>query len=103
MRPVACPPPGDERALLDLATSLVTTPIPRTGPLWRAVFVTGLADGGTAFVVVLRHVLADGIGGLAILTSLADGARPAPVAASRGPHSAAGWRSFRRSMAAGGG
>jgi diacylglycerol O-acyltransferase / wax synthase len=71
---ISCPPPGDERALLDLATSLVTTPIPRTGPLWQAAFITGLADGATAVIVVLRHVLADGIGGLAVLASLTDAA-----------------------------
>src|SRR4029450_1073403 len=35
--------------------------------------VTGLADGREAMIVVLHHVVADGIGGLAVLASLADG------------------------------
>jgi diacylglycerol O-acyltransferase len=69
---VACPAPGDERALLDTAAGLVTDRLPRDRPLWRAVFVTGLAGGCVALVVVLHHVLADGIGGLAILARLVD-------------------------------
>lgn len=72
VRVVRCAVPGDERALLDTACSLVATPLPPTGPRWSAVFVTGLADGAVALVVVLHHVLADGIGGLAILAGLAD-------------------------------
>src|SRR6185437_6270350 len=46
-------------------------------PLWSAVVVTGLADGGSALLVVLHHVVADGVGGLAVLAALADGA-PSP-------------------------
>lgn len=34
--------------------------------------VTGLADGGTGLVIVMNHVLADGIGGLAVLARLVD-------------------------------
>jgi hypothetical protein len=84
------PAPGDERALLDFALSVVMTPLPRSAPLWSAVFITGLTDGGVALLIVLHHVLADGLGGLMVLTSLADGPargpgsafpRPAPSAA----------------------
>ena len=74
---IECPPPGDERALLDLAVHVVTMPLPPVRPLWSAVAVTGLADGGVALLFVLHHVLADGVGGLAVLAALADGA-PAP-------------------------
>jgi WS/DGAT/MGAT family acyltransferase len=52
--------------------------MPRARPLWRAAFVTGLTDGQVALVVVLHHVLADGIGGLAVLSGLTDGAIPGP-------------------------
>lgn len=69
---IPCPEPGDRRALLDLAVAQVTHPLPRTRPLWRAVLVTGLAGGDVGLVIVLHHVLADGIGGLAVLASLAD-------------------------------
>ncbi|MFS8102501.1 WS/DGAT domain-containing protein [Lentzea alba] len=72
VRVVRCAEPGDERALLDTAYALVSTPLARNGPRWSAVFVTGLVEGAVALVVVLHHVLADGVGGLAILAGLAD-------------------------------
>ena len=79
LRRVVCPPPGDERALLELAADLVTRPLPWSRPLWSALLVTALGDGGAALIVVFHHVLADGIGGLAVLATLADG-RPATAA-----------------------
>lgn len=82
IRSRSCPAPGDRAALLDLATSLVIEPLPRDRPLWRAAIVTGLADGGCALVVVLHHVLADGIGGLAMLATLADPAGDSPPVSS---------------------
>jgi diacylglycerol O-acyltransferase / wax synthase len=67
-----CPPPGDERALLAVAAAVTGEPLPRSRPLWSATFATGLADGSTGLVIVMNHVLADGIGGLAVLASLVD-------------------------------
>ncbi|MGZ5418764.1 MAG: wax ester/triacylglycerol synthase domain-containing protein [Nocardioides sp.] len=64
--------PADEQALLDTALSVVLEPLPRTASLWSAVLVTGLADGGSALVLVLHHVLADGVGGLEVLANLVD-------------------------------
>jgi WS/DGAT/MGAT family acyltransferase len=120
---IACPAPGDERALLDLAGRLMTTPLPPTRPLWSAALVTGLADGEVALLVVLHHVLADGVGGLAVLSALADGApataaraaaRPAPTRRELAGDAAArrrqavrrlpgGIRSLRRWLRAAGG
>jgi diacylglycerol O-acyltransferase / wax synthase len=68
-----CPPPGDERALLDVAAAVTGEPLPRSRPLWSATFVTDLAGGRTGLVIVMNHVLADGIGGLAVLARLVDG------------------------------
>ena len=73
-----CPPPGDERALLDVAAAVAGEPLPWSRPLWSATFVTGLADGGTGLVIVMNHVLADGIGGLAVLARLVDEAPGLP-------------------------
>jgi WS/DGAT/MGAT family acyltransferase len=82
VREVRCPPPGDERALLDLAAAELEKPLPRSRPLWSAVFVTGLAHGGTGLVIVVDHVLADGVAGLAVLAALLDPAYPAPARAT---------------------
>lgn len=123
IRRVPCSYPGDEAALLDTAVSVIVEPLPRSRPLWSAVFITGVDGHPVALVVVLHHVLADGIGGLAVLAALLDHA-PSPPAAdfprrrptrsrlaadalldrlravSRAP---AAWRNLRTSMAAGGG
>jgi diacylglycerol O-acyltransferase / wax synthase len=123
VRAVACPEPADEHALLDVALSVVLSPLPRTAPLWSAVLVTGLADGAVGLVLVLHHALADGVGGLTVLANLVDGPadppdvpfpRPAPgrtslageAAASRLAglrHAARSWRQLRTSTNAGGG
>jgi WS/DGAT/MGAT family acyltransferase len=72
VRQVRCPAPGDERALLDLAAAQLGEPLPRSRPLWSATFVTGLAGGGTGLLVIMDHVLADGVAGLAVLGTLVD-------------------------------
>jgi diacylglycerol O-acyltransferase / wax synthase len=123
VRVVSCRPPGDEPALFDTALSVIMEPLPRQAPLWSVVLITGLADGRAALVVVLHHVLADGLGGLNVLAALLDpGVRPAgvpfprprpalPILARdalltrlRGLRQAAeSWRSLRRAMFAEGG
>jgi diacylglycerol O-acyltransferase len=79
VREVRCPAPGDDGALLAIAADSVISPLPRGRPLWSATLVTGVAHNSAALVVVFHHVLADGIGGLAVLAQLVDGARAAPV------------------------
>ena len=85
----SCPVADDVDHLLELAANLVTSPLPRDRPLWRAVVVTGPEGGeAVAVVIVLHHVLADGMGGLALLADLVDGAatlKPAEGAHSAGP------------------
>jgi WS/DGAT/MGAT family acyltransferase len=81
---VICPLPGDEHALLEVAAGLVTRRLRMDRPLWRATVVTGLADSRIALILVAQHALADGIGGLAVLGAVVDGApaamaRPFPV------------------------
>jgi diacylglycerol O-acyltransferase len=72
----ACAPPGDERAMLDVAGDLLMQPLPLDRPLWAARWVTGLTGGRVALVLVVQHALADGLGGLAVLDALVDGAPP---------------------------
>src|SRR5918994_3950834 len=72
IRRLRCAAPGDEQALLDLAAEIITDPLPRSRPLWSATVVTGLTRGRVGLVIVLHHVVADGIAGLAILQHLVD-------------------------------
>jgi hypothetical protein len=73
-----CPVPGDERTLLDVAAEVISEPLPWSRPLWAAVLVPDLVDDRVGLVLVLHHVLAHGLDGLAILARLADGAEPGP-------------------------
>ncbi|MFI7542445.1 wax ester/triacylglycerol synthase domain-containing protein [Actinoplanes sp. NPDC049599] len=120
---ISCAPPGDEQALLDAALALLATPLPRDRPLWRAALVDGRAGGAGAVVLVLHHVLTDGLGGLALLARLLDPRdEPSAVAEPRRPPAVPRlaadairgrllavrrlprtWRLLRASMTAGGG
>ncbi|MFI2754219.1 wax ester/triacylglycerol synthase domain-containing protein [Cellulomonas sp. P22] len=75
---VRCPAPADHDALLDVAADALTQPLRRDRPLWRAVLVDGLPGGAVGVVLVMHHVLADGVGGLAVLAALGDPGTPAP-------------------------
>jgi diacylglycerol O-acyltransferase / wax synthase len=83
VRVTRCPGDGDERALLDLAVEVIGTPLPQDRPLWSMTLVTGLRDDGVGLIVCFHHVLSDGIGGLAVLAGLVDGAPPPPPAVAR--------------------
>ena len=68
--------PGGSRELLDIAAELVCRPLDRRWPLWRAGLVWNPVGERAALILVFHHVLADGLGGLAVLAALADpGAR----------------------------
>jgi len=82
---VASVAPGDDTALLAAAAALVTRPLPAHRPLWSATLVEGLADEGCALVFIFHHVLADGMGGLAVLASLVDGGMSTPSIESPRP------------------
>lgn len=69
---VECAAPGDESALMATAVEAVISPLDRARPLWRARIITGRADDRVGLVLVLHHVLADGLGGLAVLAELVD-------------------------------
>ena len=64
------PCPAGE-TVLDVASMLLTTPLPSDRPLWAATIVTDVGEGTAALIIVFHHVLGDGIAGLAILAGLA--------------------------------
>lgn len=72
-----CRLPGDRDALFAVVAELVARRLPPERPLWSATLVKGLADGTAALVLIFHHVMADGMGGLAVLANLVD---QAPVA-----------------------
>jgi diacylglycerol O-acyltransferase / wax synthase len=84
---VRAPWPGGEPELLAVALDRTAIALPPDRPLWAATYVTGLAGGRAAVVLVMHHVLADGMSGLAVLSALVDGPsdpalRPAAAGAS---------------------
>jgi diacylglycerol O-acyltransferase / wax synthase len=66
------PAPCSRRELLDIAAEMVCDHLDQSRPLWRACVVTDSAADQVALVLVFHHVLADGLGGLAVLATLAD-------------------------------
>lgn len=64
--------PG-EPALLDLAADLLCSRLDPRQPRWAARLVTGWDESGrSGLVIVMHHVMVDGIAGLAALAALAD-------------------------------
>lgn len=69
---VALPSPGDQRALEELVSDLMSTDIDRSRPLWQLHFVEGV-DAGCAMVARLHHCIGDGVSLLPVMLSLMDG------------------------------
>ncbi len=74
---IPCPAPGGESAVLKVAAEMLATRLPRDRPLWAARLLTDMGQGQAALIIVFHHVLADGVGGLAVLAGLVDGAAKA--------------------------
>ncbi|HET6529454.1 MAG TPA: wax ester/triacylglycerol synthase domain-containing protein [Actinoplanes sp.] len=71
--------PADEATVLRVAAQAAADPLPRRRPLWAVQLVTDATGACHAVVLVVHHVVADGIGGLAALSQLVDSAAvPAP-------------------------
>lgn len=88
---MALPPPGGERALRDLVSDLLSTPLDRSRPLWQIHLVQG-GERGSVAVVRVHHAVGDGAALLRVLLSVCDegeGAAPWPPR-SPGPEAHAG-------------
>jgi WS/DGAT/MGAT family acyltransferase len=75
-------PEINDAELLDIAADLVTMPLPADRPLWAATFVPALTGGRAALILVMHHVVGDGLAGLAVLRGLLDGAATPPRSAA---------------------
>ncbi|WP_296665743.1 wax ester/triacylglycerol synthase domain-containing protein, partial [Demequina sp.] len=62
----------DAEQLIAAAVREATEPLPRDRPLWRAAVVAGPDGRAHGIVLTMHHVLADGLGGLAVLQRLVD-------------------------------
>jgi diacylglycerol O-acyltransferase len=83
---VAGAPPDEAMPRLrfdELVDELLATPLPRSEPLWRFVFVPRLEDGRAGLVCRVHHAMVDGVAGMEIVAALfsatADEAPEAPA------------------------
>ena len=83
---------ADEAELLRAVARLRRRRLDRSRPLWEIWFITGLSDDRIGMFVRLHHVVADGIAGLAELSTLLDTAPSSGPAPAR-PRTPAPWPS----------
>ena len=79
---LAVPAPGDKRALEELVSDLISSPLDRGKPLWDWYLVDAFG-GGMAMVVRIHHCIADGIALSRVLLSLTDTHADAGIAPAR--------------------
>jgi diacylglycerol O-acyltransferase / wax synthase len=65
-------PLTDENEFLGWCARRSLIPLERTRPLWRLEIIPGLAGGRIGILLVVHHVVADGLRGVALVTSLLD-------------------------------
>lgn len=82
--------PTDERAALDAVMNLTCRPLSRDRPLWRAAVISDDRERVGFLALLMHHVLADGVAGLAALAALSDAGQepvvwqpPAPQPSTR--------------------
>ncbi len=71
---IALPAPGDQVALQELVSDLMSTPLDYTKPLWQFHLVEGY-QGGAAWIGRLHHCIGDGIGLMRVLLDMSDESR----------------------------
>lgn len=72
VRRIRAPQPGTFETVLTYARNLASGAFDLARPLWLAVVVEGLADGGVALVLKVHHALTDGVGGMQIAEHVFD-------------------------------
>lgn len=69
VRHLALPGPGSDAQLWDLVEELHAVSLDRDQPLFRAMFIEGLAGGRFALYTQIHHAIVDGVSGLARTTA----------------------------------
>jgi diacylglycerol O-acyltransferase / wax synthase len=72
---IALPAPGGDRALRELVSELMSTPLDATKPMWHVHLVDGY-DGASVVIARIHHSIADGIALVRVMLSLTD---PSPT------------------------
>ncbi len=90
---VALPDPGDQDQLQDMVSTLMSTPLDRSKPLWQFQYIENYM-GGSALVGRIHHSIGDGIALVRVLLNMADN--------TPGGSRASGRRRGRRRAPAGG-
>ncbi len=62
LRRVACPSPGDHKALCEFMSQVYAYKLDRDRPLWMQWVVEGLEGGKVAVVMIVHHAYVDGVG-----------------------------------------
>jgi WS/DGAT/MGAT family acyltransferase len=62
VRRVACPSPGDHKALCEFMSAVYAYQLDRDRPLWMQWVVEGLEGGKVALVMIVHHAYVDGVG-----------------------------------------
>lgn len=61
------PPDSETEALWELVSELHAERLDRTGPLWMAYLIDGLAGGRFALYIKIHHIVVDGVAGLKMI------------------------------------
>jgi WS/DGAT/MGAT family acyltransferase len=75
---IALPAPGDQAALQDLVSDLMSTPLDFSRPPWQFYVIEGYGEG-CAVMARIHHCLADGMALVGVLLSMTDFSADAPL------------------------
>jgi hypothetical protein len=77
--------PGGEQALHALLDELTATPLPHDRPLWRFALIHGFAPGRACALLLMHHVIADGVGAVLHALRFIEPPYALPAPDRRGP------------------
>jgi WS/DGAT/MGAT family acyltransferase len=72
VRRIACPAPGGEEQLAEIAGDIASRPLDRAKPLWEIWIVEGLENGHIASIAKMHHSTIDGVSGANLMVHFLD-------------------------------